>query len=233
MEATGLRLALVHSPLVGPSAWRRTAAALEGMGVLASVVDYGGVRGPDWYGGAAARTAEALAGRDRLVLAVHSGAGGFVPSLAAALGPRAAGFLFVDAVLPYPGRSWFDTAPTALASRLREIADDGTLPPWDTWFGRDAISALIEDPALRAAFSADLPRLPLAYLEARAPVDEAWRAAPAGYLQLSAAYAAEAHEAEELGWGVRREHLHHLAMLTHPDRVAAMLVEVTRELACA
>jgi hypothetical protein len=32
---------------------------------------------------------------------------------------------------------------------------------------------------------------------------------------------------------VRREPLHHLAMLTHPDRVAAMLIEMAHELATA
>jgi hypothetical protein len=196
-------------------------------------VDYGGVRGPDWYGGAAARILQVLAGDERLLLAVHSGAGGFVPSLAAVLGGRLAGCLFVDAVLPYPGRSWFDTAPPALARRVREIAEAGGLPSWDTWFGPGAIDTLIEDPGLRAAFSADLPRLPLAYLEATAPAGEAWREVPAGYLQLSEGYAAEAGEAEARGWVVRREQLHHLAMLTHPDRVAHMLAEMAHELAAA
>ena len=48
------------------------------MGEAATAVDYGGVSAPDWYGGAARRIAEALAGKDNLILAVHSGAGGFV-----------------------------------------------------------------------------------------------------------------------------------------------------------
>jgi hypothetical protein len=139
---------------------------------------------------------------------------------------RAAGFLLVDAVMPYPGKCWFDTAPPALAKRVREIAENGVLPPWDTWFGARAIDALIPDPAERAAFSADLPRIPLAYLEAVAPAEDAWRARPCGYLQLSEACGAEADAAEALGWPVRRERLSHLAMLTHPDRVAAILAEM-------
>jgi hypothetical protein len=225
-----LRLALIHSPLVGPSSWRPTADALAA-GFSAIAVDYDGVRPPDWYDGAARRIAAALPGFEPLAVAVHSGAGGFVPILADALGARARGFLFVDAVLPYPGQRWFDTAPPALAAHMREIAVEGVLPPWDTWFGRAAFDALIEDPALRAAFSADLPRLPLAYLEAIAPGSDTWRSRRAAYLQLSEPYAAEADAAEALGWIVRRERLHHLAMLTHPDRLAGILAEMTDELA--
>lgn len=200
------------------------------MGEAATAVDYGGVSAPDWYGGATRRIAEALAGKDNLILAVHSGAGGFVPSLEEALGERVAGFLLVDSVMPYPGKRWFDTAPPALTKRVREIVKDGVLPPWDTWFGGGAIDALISDPAERAAFSANLPRVPLAYLEAVAPAGEAWRARPCGYLQLSEACAAEADEAERLGWPLRRERLNHLAMLTHPDRVAAVLAEMAPQL---
>ena len=93
------------------------------------------------------------------------------------------------------------------------------------------MARLIADPALRAEFSADLPRLPLAYFEARAPTDDTWRTKPGAYLQLSDACAGDAQAAEGFGWTVRRERLHHLAMLTHPDRLAAILVSMARELA--
>jgi hypothetical protein len=226
-----LRLALIHSPLVGPSARRPTAGALQDRGLNALAVDYGGVSGPDWYGGATSRIAEALSGDDPLVLVAHSGAGGFIPGLVDAMGSRVAGFVLVDAVMPYPGRRWLDTAPPALVERVSELAEDGVLPPWDVWFGRKPIARLLSDPALSAEFSADLPRVPFAYLQAIAPDADAWRSRPAGYVQLSDGYAAEAAEAEALGWPVRREALHHLAMLTHPARVAAVLSEMTRELA--
>ena len=130
----------------------------------------------------------------------------------------------------YPCQRWFDTAPPALAQRVTAIAEDGVLPPWDAWFGRRAIAELLPDPELRAGFSADLPRVPLAYLEAIAPSGGVWRDLPAGYLQLSDACASEADEAEAQGWPVRREILHHLAMLTHPDRLAAILAEMALEL---
>ena len=161
------------------------------------------------------------------IAVLHSGAGGLAPALAATpLGP--AGFILADAVVPYPGRSWLQTAPAALAQRLRTLAAGGRLPRWTDWFDRDPAARLIADAAARAAFVAELPRVPFAFLEAIAP-DEGVRL-PAAYLQLSAAYDAEAGEAEARGWPVRRARLNHLAMLSEPDKVAALLTELATSL---
>jgi hypothetical protein len=194
-------------------------------------VDYGGVAGPDWYGGATARIAARLAGKPRVVVVAHSGAGAFLPGLAAELGDRLIGFILADAVMPYPGRCWFDTASPELGKHVRGLASEGVLPPWDAWWGSDAIARLLPDASSRAEFSAELPRLPLAYFEARAPGGDAWKTKRGAYLQLSDACAEDATAAEGLGWRVRRERLHHLAMLTHPDRLAAILMSMARELA--
>jgi hypothetical protein len=50
-----------------------------------------------------------------------------------------------------------------------------------------------------------------------------WPNAPAGYLQLSEAYDDEAARARELGWPVRRQLSHHLALLTQPGHIAGEL----------
>ena len=229
--STQPRLALIHSPLVGPSSWRLTERAIHQAGGAALAVDYGGVAGPDWYAGATARIAAHLVGEQRIVVVAHSGAGAFLPGLVDALGDRLIGPILADAVMPYPGRCWFDTAAPELCERVRGLESDGVLPPWDTWWGPDAMTRLIQDEAMRAAFIADLPRLPLAYFEARAPAGDGWRTKPGAYLQLSEACAEDAQAARGLGWLVRREALHHLAMLTHPDRLAAILMSMARELA--
>lgn len=192
-------------------------------------IDYGGVAGPDWYGAAAMRAAAATPSGEVVVVA-HSGAGGLIPSLADSLGHRLVGLMLVDAVIPHPGLCWFDTASAGLASRVRGLASHGLLPPWDTWFDRDAIARLVPDPAVLGGFRAELPRVPLAYLEALAPEGRVWEALPIAYLQLSEAYAAEASAAALRGWTVRREPLHHLAMLSHPDRVAAAVADLAREI---
>ncbi len=82
------------------------------------------------------------------------------------------------------------------------------------------------DAATRNAFVASLPRVPVAFLKAVCPDQPQWRQLPAAYLLLSPAYDAEAAEATRRGWPVRRADLHHLAMVSDPDKVAALLTEL-------
>ena len=51
------------------------------------------------------------------IAVLHSGAGAFAPALAEAA-PGLAGFVFVDAVLPYPGKTCLQNAPDWLAETL-------------------------------------------------------------------------------------------------------------------
>ncbi|WP_143231319.1 hypothetical protein [Actinosynnema sp. ALI-1.44] len=126
--------------------------------------------------------------------------------------------MYVDALPPHPGHSWFDTAPPEVQARLRALAVDGLLPPWHEWFPPDVLD--LPDGPEKARFLAEIPRVPLAYFGEPAP-DGA--DVPSGYLQLSDAYRAAADEAERRGWWVHRENAHHLAMLTQPSRVADLI----------
>jgi hypothetical protein len=131
------------------------------------------------------------------------------------------GYVFVDARLPTPGRSWMGTAPPAVAAGLREMADpQGRLPPWSRWWGEEELAALLSDPAVRRQFAAECLRLPLVMVEEIQPPAPGWPDAPGGYLQLSEPYEDEAARASELGWPVSRLLRHHLALLTEPARVA-------------
>src|SRR6185437_135261 len=155
------RLVLVPSPFVGAVAWRPTAAELP----HAVVADYRPLEGPDWYETAAARVA-AQAGEGPWIAVLHSGAGGFVPALADA-SASLTGFVFVDAVLPYPGRTCLENAPDWLAESMRRRREpDGRLAAWNRWFPQDPLPRLIPDAATRTAFEFDLPRVPFAFLEA-------------------------------------------------------------------
>ena len=214
------RLGLVASPYTGASGWGPLAAALPG----ATAVDYGGVSGPDWYEGAAARIAAAMDAGPWIAV-LHSGAGGFAPAIAAAA-RRLQGFVFLDAGLPYPGASIHSIAPPELLARLRAVTADGRLAPWNAWFDADPTLRMIPDPGLRASFVAELPRIPFAYLEAVAPAHPAWEALPSAYVQLSRTYDRAAEQAGERGWQVRRALLHHLAMVSHPEVVAELLADL-------
>jgi len=219
------RFALVHSPFVGPMSWRALATAMP----EAIVVDYGGVRGPRWYEDVA-QAVVAQAGDGPWIAVLHSGAGGFAPAIAAAAGDRLAGLICLDAVLPYPGVSCASTAPEALVAHLRRITTEGRLAPWNRWFPEDPTLTMIPDADLRAAFVADLPRTPFAFLEAMCPPDDGWEAVPAAYVQLSAGYAKTAEKAAARGWPVLRAALHHLAMASDPAAVAGLLREAADRL---
>lgn len=218
------RLVLIPSPFVGAASWAPTASVLPD----ALVAGYGGVSGPDWYEGVARRVCAQADGRPWIAV-LHSGAGGFAPAIAAAASGLA-GLIFADAVLPYPGRSNLATAPEAFADELRRLTADGLLAPWNTWFAPSFLEHLMPDPAARAAFEADIPRVPFAFLEAVSPDDAAWTRTPCAYLQLSRSYAGAADRAEAMGWPVRRARMHHLAMATAPREVAALLLELADSL---
>jgi pimeloyl-ACP methyl ester carboxylesterase len=161
---------------------------------------------------------------DPLVLVGHSGAGPLLSGIAAACGDSVHAPIYVDAGLPEPGKNWFERAPAEMADHLHGLAENGLLPPWNEWFAPGAIDSLLPDPQLRERFRAELPCLPLAFLDEPAP-PVTW-AGPGGYLLLSEAYRRDAAEARRNGWPVREHLTHHLAMLTQPRNIASTLGEL-------
>jgi pimeloyl-ACP methyl ester carboxylesterase len=229
------RLLLVHSPLVGCGTWESVADVLAADGYEVAV--------PDLASAVAARPpycprqARVIAGRaDGLpvILIGHSRAGPLLAGAGAILEERVRGYIFVDARLPAPGRSWMETTQPALAARLRDMAGpQGWLPPWPQWWDEEELAVLIPDPAVRRHFVAGCPRLPVAMLEEIYPPAPGWPAAPGGYLQLSEAYEDEAARARELGWPVRQQLSHHLALLTEPGQIARELRRLIGQLESA
>lgn len=215
--------ALIHSPLVGPRSWGRVPDVLRERRVPAVVASLLDTRPM-----AHDALAEAAAlGAGPWVLVVHSGAGALVPSLVERF--TCVGVLFVDALLPHPGRSWTAGAPAELVATLRDlVGPDGLLPPWHTWFGPEALAGLVPDDALRSHVVADIPRVPLAYLEAVAPQYSGWEALPCGYLRLSGAYVEEETEAVRRGWATGSVPGHHLSAVTDPELVADAVLDLAR-----
>jgi hypothetical protein len=139
------------------------------------------------------------------------------------------GAVFVDAGLPHPSMSWLDAAPPGLRAAMLRLAAGGRLPPWDAWFPPGTLDGLLPEPALRARFVAELPRLPLGYFAEAAP-PEAAVSGPSGYLQLSAACQEAADEAARRGWPTLRAAADHLAPLTRPAWVVDRLARLVRRL---
>jgi pimeloyl-ACP methyl ester carboxylesterase len=223
-----VKLLLLHSPLTGPSVWQNLAPLLQARGFDVLVPDYRHVlmEGPLHYEKIARELVRQSTKASTLI--VHSGAGALVPALASAIPLRAA--VFTDALLPHPGRCWLDTVPEIMDMRLRGLVIDGYLPPWNCWWPKEALEAMLPDTAMRDAFIADLQPLPLSYFEEPAPDNSLPRKLPCAYLQLSPGYDAEAAEARSMNWPTRRMNLNHLAILTHPEEVAGALKTLSAEL---
>jgi pimeloyl-ACP methyl ester carboxylesterase len=222
------RLLLVHSPLVGCGTWEPIARDLAGDGYAVTVPDLAGTvaAGPPYHLRQARVIADSAAGQP-VILIGHSRAGPLLATAGTMLGDRTRGYIFVDARLPAPGRSWMETVTPGLAAQLREMASpQGWLPPWSQWWGEEELAVLLPDPAARQHFAAGCPRLPLAMLEEVPAPAPGWPDAPCGYLQLSEAYEGEAAKARELGWTVRQRLSHHLALLTEPGQVAREVREL-------
>ena len=221
-------LVLLHSPLVGPLTWQPAATSLHAASYHVAVPSLTGVldTGPPYYPKLAGRVAETIRQAEptgAVVLIGHSGAGALLPAAAEATGTPLAAAVFVDAILPHPGVSWFQTAPPMLREQLRGLARDGQLPAWHQWFPPEVVTELLPEESLRRRFLAELPKLPLAYFEEHAPVARGWPPQRCGYLRLSGAYDEIADEAERLGWLVVREAADHLAMLTRPAAISGLL----------
>lgn len=228
-----VRFVLMHSPLLGPLTWRAVAEDLRARGARADTPAWRPLAQVD--GGFYRTLATDLAatvdgeGGDPVILVAHSGAGALVPALTAALSSPVAATILVDAILPHPGLSWFDTAPPALRQELTLASQGGELPSWDGWWPPGALERLVPDFGLRAALLEELAPLPLAYFEEAAP--PGGLQGPGAYLQLSGAYEDQAQAARDLGWRARRLQLNHLSPLTAPREVAASIHALGHDLA--
>jgi pimeloyl-ACP methyl ester carboxylesterase len=226
------RLLLVHSPLVGCGTWEPVATDLGAHGYAVTVPDLAGAAatGPPYHLRQARVIADCAAGQP-VILVGHSRAGPLLAAAGTMLGDRVRGYVFVDARLPAPGRSWMETMTPGFAARLRDMANPhGRLPPWSRWWGEEELAVLLPDPVVRQHFAAGCPRLPLAMLEEVHPPAPGWPDAPGGYLQLSGDYEAETARVRELGWPVRQMLSQHLALLTEPGRVALEIRQLIAEL---
>lgn len=223
-----MRFALLHSPLVGASCWRAVMADFAERGIWAaapSLPAWDAVEAP-YYRAMAASVAAQIALMHPVVLVAHSGAGSLAASIVAAAKGGVSQVIFVDAILPHPGRTWFETASPVLGDSLRAKAVGGEVPAWDQWFPPGALAASLPEGEARETFVSELTPTPLAYLEETAP--EIDLSAGWAYLRLSKAYEDETAVARAQGIPTLRLDRHHLAMMTHADEVASALTNLVR-----
>lgn len=216
-----MRFVLVHSPLVGPATWRWVADALVRTGHEVTVPDLttAALTGDPHAFVEVARRSTPIGS---CVVAGHSGAGFFLPSIAADVDAAARRLVFVDAVMPPCGGA---AAPSAdFLDRLRELAVDGVLPRWSTWWGEGAMARLVLDPDRRAVIEAELPEIPLSFYESEVAIPIGWCERLAGYLLLSEAYRDDARIARGRGWRVAERLAGHLDIVNDAEVIARELV---------
>lgn len=217
-------VALIHSPLAGPSTWIGVAGELRARGTQVAVPD---IRDGAEHGGTVADVVSAAAAQlpdADLVLVGHSGAGILLPAIAAASGRRAAGLVFVDAHLPR-GAGEIPVSPDGYVELIAPLAVDGVLPRWADWWAT-ALERLVPDPGTRAALRAEMPRLPLRYFSETVRIPPDWTDVPCAYVRLSEAFEAVAADAEDRGWPVVRFAGGHLHLAVDPAAVAAAILSV-------
>lgn len=226
---------LVHSPLVGPSSWLPAADELRARGhavLVPTLVDALASTDRDYHQVLGKTVYDAIRGQldPPVVLVVHSGAGELVPSFVQPSPVLVAAVVYVDAALPHPGRSRLDSAPPELGERIEQLAEpDGFLRPWHEWFPPGMLDEWIPDRKARSVLFTEMPRVPLSYFQEPAPVLDAWRDAPSGYLQLSPGYESAAGEARDREWPVKTLDGHHLSAVTDPvDVVEAMVTLINQ-----
>jgi hypothetical protein len=220
-------LVLGHSPYLGPTSWEATAAQLTAMGYDVEVPDLRRAlrEAPCVSSFIAAITAAVERTPGALTAVVgHSRCGPFLPAAVHGCAAVTA-LLYVDAALPYPGRSWADQASPEQVDAMRRKAAAGRLPRWSDWWDDDsALEGLVPDPMLRARLIDEMPQVPSGFLDERLP-DLDWHGR-SGYLQLSTAYTDYAAAAQHAGWPVERRDLDHLAILTAPTDAASAIASL-------
>ena len=225
-----MRFALLHSPWVGAGCWQAVVEAFAARGVWAVAPRLPSLAEvtPPYFPTLAQSVADQIAPLDPVVLVVHSGAGALATSVVAAAEGQVSQVIFVDAILPNPGRCWFETAGDALGAALRAAARDGCVPAWDQWFPPGTLGSLLPEGPMREDFAAGLSPTPIAYLEEVEPALDLPQDVGWSYLRLSKTYEDEASVARARGIATLRLDRHHLAMLTHPDEVATALINLVR-----
>jgi len=219
-------LALLPSPLLGPSVWQPVAQVLADRGWPTNIcAATAPVRTEQ---DALAAFLSALPAEQDLVLMPHSNAGAYVPELVTQR--RVVAMVFVDAVLP-PRRGRVPLAPPAFLDLLRsKVEDDGLLPVWTRWWDDADVAPLFPDAQARTRVEREQQRLPLSYFEGTLPVPRGWDQRRGAFLAFGETYAAERAEAARRRWPVTTLPGTHLHLLTDPDEVATELLALVNQL---
>jgi pimeloyl-ACP methyl ester carboxylesterase len=170
---------------------------------------------------------EDLAG---VVLVGHSYGGMVITGVAALASERLKQLVYLDAYVPADGQNEVDLWPAAMRAEIEtdEAAVRGLRPPPTPAF------LGVTDPELARWIEARITPHPLATYSEPVPAGNTWSAAlPRAYIHCTGVpttpiFAPFAREAKAAGWPVAEIATSHMAMLTAPREVAALLLDFER-----
>ena len=157
------------------------------------------------------------------VVVGHSGAGALLPTVAA--NTMASATVFIDAVVP--GAEDIFISSGGFIELLDALpVSDGLLPPWHEWWPAETLEQLLPDASRRRLVVTEIPRVPRSFYDEPVPLPDNWWSRPTAYLQLSPAYDDDRMRAERWAWPTYRQIGHHLDLVSHPDAIASIVVDL-------
>ena len=196
------------------------ASALADRGWHAAVIDNRtAVQSPSAF---LEHAVEQVPWRDAILFG-HSGAGAFLPAIAARTAAAAA--VFVDAILP-PANAAFRTSTRFIEFLETVPTVDGQLAPWDQWWPAGTMQELIADDDARTLVVSEFPRVPRSFYDHQVEVASGWSRRPCCYLRLSHAYDEEGQRAATWGWPIGRIDGQHLDLIGHTQIIAEHVIRL-------
>lgn len=172
----------------------------------------------------------AAQGQQKVTLVAHSFAGYVAAGVLALDTGRIRTVVFLDAVLPQPGKSWFDVMGSAVEQFMSGFARNNAIP----WFTREQLDQLyaghgISDADFAWMQSKLTPQRVATY--ARPAITEPLNSVGArlAYVRClrTAPPAADISE-NSPDWAFRTLHTGHWPMITDPEATAQVIAELTR-----
>jgi len=227
--------ALIHSPLVGPSTWKKVAAYLqqkEYSVIVPTLTEPETDRKPYWkqHAESATKAINDLSSNKRCILVGHSGAGPILPAIGERLELPPFGYIFVDAGLPDNQKSRLDMMKSETGEWVldfeKHLSNGGKFPNWS----ESDLLKIIPDDDSRQLVLQEINMRDLSFFTEKISFCDDWSTAPCGYMQFSENYDISASRARCQGWSFIKLESGHFHMLVEPVIVGDKLIELGEQL---
>lgn len=164
---------------------------------------------------------------EEIILVGHSYGGIVISAVADRLRTRMKKLVYLDALLPVPGRPVFELPPEQLAAVKAGLIDGYKSPPFPTeQFG------IPKDHPLYAWVDRRLTTMPFGVFETPVMLSDGWDRLPRCYIAAKAnalgQTAAAAKQARAQGWEMFDIDTGHDVMVTAPDALATLLMAIAK-----